>query len=61
MFVLCATGKRKPRWGDSGGSNRKEQGSDKEEMVAAGDPIYISDTYCSTPGQKKMDRHDTVS
>lgn len=42
-------------------NNRKEQGSDKEEMVAAGDPIYISDTYCSTPGHKKMDRYDTVS
>lgn len=41
-------------------NNRKEQGSHKEEMVAAGDPIYVSDTYCSTP-QKKMDRYDIIS
>lgn len=32
MFVLSATGRQQPLWGDSRSNNRKEQSRDKKEV-----------------------------
>lgn len=63
MFVLCATGKRQPQWGDSGGNwlhKQQQEGTGQrrgtgggEGRLAAGDPIKIFHKHCFMPGQKK--------